>query len=111
MIWPSNKLSDPVLVPKVGVINKSELKILTEDQFAKGNFEFQQNVNKIPYFKMQFIEEMMKSWNEIENNSKPFGYIKENKLKSMSDEIKQLKSQIEQIQKSDQNKKSSKSMK
>ena len=111
MTKPSNKLSDPIFVPKVGAINKSELKSLTEDQFIKENFEFQQNANKISYFKIQFIEEVIKLWNKIQNSNKPLGLIKENKLKTMSDEIKQLKSQIQQIHKSGKNNKSSKSMK
>ena len=93
------------------MINKSELKNLTEDQFVKGNHEFQQNANKVSYFKMQFIEDTIKLYTKIQNCHKPLGPIKESKLKSMSDEIKQLKSQIDQIHKSNQNKKSSKSMK
>ena len=93
------------------MINKSELKYLSEDHDILKNLDDLQNTAQIPHFKVQFIEDTVKLYTKIQSCHKPLGLIKENKLKIMSDEIKQLKSQIEQIQKSDQNKKSSKSMK
>ena len=112
-LWLSDlsqsKLIDPIFVPGIGTINKSELQTINKNIIE---VEDRKDTSDIPYYEIQFIEEVIKLSKHLNSSNKPSeNYIKDKKLKTMSEEIKSLKSQIGQKQQFEKNKKSTKSLK